>query len=162
MNRKSVRLEVTPAEMRYLRETEGLTNKQIAERLDCAPATVYRYIGKRSNAVANAQAQNKPCPVPERIATGRYDEEPVVEVESTMETEKKPAVSEPSFSSFAPSLTVVKRREIIDFKGDYCLFTVDTGEGTVDMKGGVMEGTLDKEALFHFIRELMEIHKLFK
>ncbi len=42
------------------------------------------------------------------------------------------------------------------------MFTVDTGEGTVDMKGGVMEGTLDKEALFHFIRELMEIHKLFK
>lgn len=161
MNKKSVRLEVTPAEMRYLRETEGLTNKQIAERLDCAPATVYRYIGKRSNAVANAQAQNKPCPVPAHIATGRYEEEPV-EVESTMETEKKPVVSEPSFSSFAPSLTVVKRREIIDFKGDYCLFTVDTGEGTVDMKGGVMEGTLDKEALFHFIRELMEIHKLFK
>ncbi len=89
MNKKSVRLEVTPAEMRYLRETEGLTNKQIAERLDCAPATVYRYIGKRSNAVVNAQAQNKPCPVPERIATGRYDEEPVVEVESTMEAEKK-------------------------------------------------------------------------
>lgn len=87
MNRKAVRLEVTPAEMRYLRETEGLTNKQIAERLDCAPATVYRYIGKRSNAVANAQAQNKPCPVPAHIATGRYEEEPV-EVESTMEQKK--------------------------------------------------------------------------
>ena len=42
------------------------------------------------------------------------------------------------------------------------MFTVDTGEGTIDMKDGVIEGTLDKDALYHFIRELMEIHKLFK
>lgn len=57
---------------------------------------------------------------------------------------------------------MIKRREIIDFKGDYCMYTVDTGEGTVDMKGGVIEGTLDKDSLYHFIRELMEIHKLVK
>lgn len=162
MGRKSVRLEVSPTEMLYLREHEGLTNKQIAERLDVSPATVYRFIGKRSNAVANAIAQNKPCPVPEHIASGRY-EEPTLEVESTMDEQKKAeVVSEPSFSAFAPTLSLIKRREIIDFKGDYCMFTVDTGEGTIDMKDGVVEGTLDKDALYHFIRELMEIHKLFK
>ena len=161
MGRKSVRLEVSPSEMLYLREHEGLTNKQISERLDVSIATVYRFIGKRSNAVANAIAQNKPCPVPEHIASGRY-EEPTSEVESTMDEQKKPEVSEDSFSAFAPTLSLIKRREIIDFKGDYCMFTVDTGEGTIDMKVGVIEGTLDKDALYHFIRELMEIHKLFK
>ena len=88
MGRKSVRLEVSPSEMLYLREHEGLTNKQISERLDVSIATVYRFIGKRSNAVANAIAQNKPCPVPEHIASGRY-EEPTSEVESTMEAQKK-------------------------------------------------------------------------
>ena len=88
MGRKSVRLEVSPSEMLYLREHEGLTNKQISERLDVSIATVYRFIGKRSNAVANAIAQNKPCPVPEHIASGRY-EEPTSEVESTMEEQKK-------------------------------------------------------------------------
>lgn len=160
MGRKSVRLEVSPTEMLYLREHEGLTNKQISERLDVSPATVYRFIGKRSNAVANAMAQNKPCPVPEHIASGRYEEP--TEVESTMDEQKKPEVSEDSFSAFAPTLSLIKRREIIDFKGDYCMYTVDTGEGTVDMKDGVIEGTLDKDALYHFIRELMEIHKLFK
>lgn len=161
MGRKSVRLEVSPTEMLYLREHEGLTNKQISERLDVSIATVYRFIGKRSNAVANAMAQNKPCPVPEHIASGRY-EEPTSEVESTMDEQKKPEVSEDSFSAFAPTLSLINRREIIDFKGDYCMFTVDTGEGTIDMKDGVIEGTLDKDALYHFIRELMEIHKLFK
>ena len=88
MGRKSVRLEVTPSEMLYLREHEGLTNKQISERLDVSPATVYRFIGKRSNAVANAIAQNKPCPVPEHIASGRYEEP--TEVESTMDEQKNP------------------------------------------------------------------------
>ena len=160
MGRKSVRLEVSPSEMLYLREHEGLTNKQISERLDVSIATVYRFIGKRSNAVANAMAQNKPCPVPEHIASGRYEEP--TEVESTMDEQKKPEVSEDSFSAFAPTLSLINRREIIDFKGDYCMFTVDTGEGTIDMKDGVIEGTLDKDALYHFIRELMEIHKLFK
>ena len=87
MNRKAIRLEVTPAEMRYLRESEGLTNKQIAERLNISVNTVYRYIGKRSYAIANAQAQNKPCPVPDHIATGLYEDESV-EVENTMEQKK--------------------------------------------------------------------------
>ena len=89
MGRKSVRLEVSPSEMLYLREHEGLTNKQISERLDVSIATVYRFIGKRSNAVANAMAQNKPCPVPEHIASGRY-EETTSEVESTMVEQKNP------------------------------------------------------------------------
>lgn len=167
--RKSLKLEISVSEMLHYREQEGLTNKQIAERLGCSVATVYRFIGKRSYSVANAQAQNKPLPVPEAVATGRVEspieeDEPIVE-EPTMEVQKKPvvsAVSETPFSSFAPSLTVLKRREIIDFKGDYCTFEVDTGTESVNMKDGVIEGVMDKNGLFCFIRELMEIYKLFK
>lgn len=38
--------EVTVQEMQHMRE-EGLTNKQIAERLDCNYITVKRYLGKQ-------------------------------------------------------------------------------------------------------------------
>lgn len=91
--RKSLKLEISVSEMLHYREQEGLTNKQIAERLGCSVATVYRFIGKRSYSVANAQAQNKPRPVPEAVATGRVEapieeDEPIVE-EPTMEVQKK-------------------------------------------------------------------------
>lgn len=91
--RKSLKLEISVSEMLHYREQEGLTNKQIAERLGCSVATVYRFIGKRSYSVANAQAQNKPLPVPEAVATGRVEapieeDEPIVE-EPTMEVQKK-------------------------------------------------------------------------
>lgn len=84
--KKSLKLEISVSEMLYLRENEGLTNKQIAERLGCSVATVYRFIGKRSYSVTNAQAQNKPLPVPESVATGRIEapigkDEPMVEVQ---------------------------------------------------------------------------------
>lgn len=162
--KKSLKLEISVSEMLYYRVNEGLTNKQIAERLGCSVATVYRFIGKRSYSVANAQAQNKPLPVPESVATGRI-EAPIGEDEPMVEVQKKPVVSdipEAPFSSFAPSLTVLKRREIIDFKGDYCTFEVDTGTESVNMKDGVIEGVMDKNGLFCFIRELMEIYKMFK
>lgn len=163
MNRKAVRLEVTPAEMRYLRETEGLTNKQIAERLDCAPATVYRYIGKRSNAVANAQAQNKPCPVPAHIATGRYEEEPV-EVESTME-QKKPAFSAGSGSvpeKPVSTLSLLNEVKIIQLQGSECQYEVNTGEKTVTVKNGAVEVIMfDLEALTRFMAELTEISHVY-
>lgn len=61
--RKKLYKDVTVSEMLTLRQ-EGLSNHQIAKRLDVSEATVYRYIGKKSFAVANAEAQNKPCPIP--------------------------------------------------------------------------------------------------
>lgn len=48
------------AEIMYELRRQGMTNKQIAENLDCCIATVYNTIGKKSYAVANAEAQNKP------------------------------------------------------------------------------------------------------
>lgn len=158
MNRKAIRLEVTPAEMRYLRESEGLTNKQIAERLNISVNTVYRYIGKRSYAIANAQAQNKPCPVPDHVATGLYEES--VEVESTME-QKKPGVSAGSGSlPEAPvsTLSLLNEVKIIQLQGSECQYEVNTGEKTVTVKNGAVEVIMfDLEALTRFMAELTEI-----
>lgn len=42
------------------------------------------------------------------------------------------------------------------------MFEVDTGEETVSMKDGLVNGLLDKNSLFVFVRELMEIYKLFE
>lgn len=162
--RKPLKQEVSPSEMLYLRESEGLSNKQIAQRIGCSVSSVYAFIGKRSRSVANALAQNKPLPVPESVVTGRY-EESVRKEENPMMEQKKAANVEPSdstFSSFAPTLTVLKERRIIEFKGDGCVFEVDTGEETVSMKDGLVNGLLDKNSLFVFVRELMEIYKLFE
>lgn len=42
------------------------------------------------------------------------------------------------------------------------MFEVDTGEEIVTMKDGLVNGLLDKNTLFVFVRELMEIYKLFE
>lgn len=160
---RTLKQEVSLSEMLYLRETEGLSNKQIAEKIGCSVSSVYAFIEKRSRSVANALEQNKPLPVPESVVTGRY-EEPVRKEENPM-MEQKAANVEPSdstFSSFAPTLTVLKERRIIEFKGDGCMFEVDTSEETVTMKDGLVNGLLDKNTLFVFVRELMEIYKLFE
>lgn len=86
--RKPLKQEVSPSEMLYLRESEGLSNKQIAQRIGCSVSSVYAFIGKRSRSVANALAQNKPLPVPESVVTGRY-EEPVRKEENPMMEQKK-------------------------------------------------------------------------
>ncbi len=158
---RTLKQEVSLSEMLYLRETEGLSNKQIAERIGCSVASVYRFIGKRSRSVANALAQNKPLPVPESLVTGRYetigkDENKMMDFPKNVDVEAKDS------RSFAPTLTVVKERRIIEFKGDACMFEVDTGEETVTMKDGLVNGLLDKNTLFVFVRELMEIYKLFE
>lgn len=42
---------------------QGMTNKQIANALGVAPTTVYRYIGRMSQAVKYAEITNKPSPI---------------------------------------------------------------------------------------------------
>lgn len=45
MRRKS--FEVSYGELLYMREVEGLSNKEIAARCGCSVATVYKYLGAR-------------------------------------------------------------------------------------------------------------------
>ena len=182
--RKSLKHEVSQQEMQYMRLEEGLSNKQIAERLGISVNTVYRYIGKRSYAVTNARAQNKPVPVPEVIATGRYEEEPTEEQEVIEEVavgmeDQKPIISEnhdiggqapftvvKAEAPYIPTMPVLKERRIVEFQGDYCVFEVDTGDKSVTMKDGatsaLVTGILDVDSLGYFIRELMQVHNMLK
>lgn len=43
---RPVGAEISIESMRYMREEEGMTNKEIAERLGLSVATIYHYLGK--------------------------------------------------------------------------------------------------------------------
>jgi hypothetical protein len=147
---------------------EGLTNKQIADRLGISPSTVYRYIGKMSRAVKAAEEQNKPCPV-DKDLSGYYREEyddrfvapveipePEPEPETTEVTEEEPAMDIQDKSV----LKVIKEVRILDLEGALCKYNVNPLTGDVEFSGGVINGLLDKASLLIFIRELSEVSKL--
>lgn len=48
------------AEIMYSLRRQGMTNKQIADNLGVTPTTVYRHIGRMSEAVKHAEVQHKP------------------------------------------------------------------------------------------------------
>lgn len=52
MYRTALKHEVSASEMQYLRD-QGLTNKQIAERLDISQATVCRYLPPKTTRLTN-------------------------------------------------------------------------------------------------------------
>ena len=45
MAKEALSNSVSISELRHMREVEGLTNKEIAKRLDVAPSTISRYLG---------------------------------------------------------------------------------------------------------------------
>ena len=47
MAKRKVLVDLTVAEMRNMRNLDGLSNAEIAQRLDISVPTVYRYIGPR-------------------------------------------------------------------------------------------------------------------
>ena len=168
MRVKSLKNEVSVSELLHMRE-QGMTNKQIASSLDVSVNTVYRYIGRKSEAVKRAAVQGKPCPVPNPL----HLEEEKPAIERAMKEEKKvekPAqkvVEGPQIRSseqYETNLPVLKERRIVELQGDYCVYEVDTGDKSVIMKNGeesaLVTGMLDKESLGLFIRELMQIHRL--
>ena len=46
---------------------QGMSNKQIADKLGVSCSTIYRYAGRKSQQVKYAEVQNKPCPVPNPV-----------------------------------------------------------------------------------------------
>lgn len=45
MTREPLSKSISVSELRHMREEEGLTNKEIADRLDVAPTTIAKYLG---------------------------------------------------------------------------------------------------------------------
>lgn len=138
------------AEIMYELRRQGMTNKQIAENLDCCITTVYNTIGKKSYAVANAEAQNKP---------------PVVDPPKTAEIGTIEAVSSegdklPDPPKKKPFLTVLSAKYTM--QGEMCQYIIDTAAGTVEMpeNASMVSGTLDKSTISRFIDELIQVRDL--
>lgn len=158
--RRKLSHEISISEMLTMRQ-EGLTNKQIAERLDTAVSTVYRYIGRRSEAVKHAAVQGKPCPIPTSAVqeaakpqTQPKEEQPVSIKD---ESPKKPCLP--------TSMFVLKESHSYDLQGLVCVFRVDTGAHTVEMRdenNGTVTGMIDARDLPAFIRELQEVLEIIK
>lgn len=168
--------ELSVSELLQLRE-EGLSNKQIADRLEISVTTVYQWIGRRSQAVKHAAVQNKPCPIPnpmnivpvvqkEKGPEKAKEEMPMFQEEKPVQSTDLPATQPMQRDPYRPTLPVLKRREIVDLQGTFCCFRVDTGDLTVEMtdsegeSSALINGLLDKESLGLFIRELMQVHTM--
>lgn len=156
--RRPVYRDISPDEMRRLREVEGLTNKQIAERCGCSVPTVYAYIGKRSDAVVNARAQNKPLPVPAHIAIGG-GEATTDGMDITGEDTHGESIGTVMLdASHVSTLSVLEEVRMIQLSGSECQYEVNTGDKTVTVRNGAVEVIMfDKESLTRFIGELNEI-----
>lgn len=146
--------DISMSELRGLR-AQGLTNKQIAQRLDIAVSTVYRYIGKKSFDVMNAEAQNKPNPINRIQIEYKPHEEPM----AIPVTDKKPdpVVNEAPVHN---ALRVLDKTVVYSLGGTLCDYEVNTKSLNVEMKNGLITGIIDKESIGKFIEELKEIEKL--
>lgn len=179
MRRKALKEEVSISELLYMRE-QGMTNKAIAESLGVHVNTIYRYIGRRSQAVKYAEVQGKACPIPNptNVIAEEKEKEPVsqaqevkkvyMNVKPVKEENQVPAVVHApaaSADSYQPPLPILKERRIVEMQGEFCVFEVDTGDKTIVMKDrdgdtALVTGLLDMESAGKFIRELMKLYSM--
>lgn len=171
MSRK-LEKDVSISELLNMR-ADGMTNHQIAQHLGVSDTTIYRYIGKRSFAVVNAMAQNKPCPIKNEscIEPGRFFKtmpDDVVFVgyqqsnndESTEEDEQTMSVKPDGEPKSVAGMAVLRVCHVYDLKGSLCTFHVNTGEGTVEMTaegGSLITGMLDRHTIPEFVAELQSV-----
>lgn len=155
----------------YNMRAEGMTNKQIAFALGVHPNTIYKYIGRMSEAVKHAEVQNKPPVVPEmKIVQPESDKKPqeksLIEkarkenaekrkeevVEKKVENEMPIAQIKPQPKS---TLRVISQR--VSLEGNICKYVVDSESNSLEITDGTVTGLLDRETLTAFISELIEI-----
>lgn len=157
---------------------QGMTNKQIADALGVHPNTVYRYIGRMSQAVKYAEITNKPSPIAGPVSA-RVEEpkRPLVAAQATTHThdsidasdatdeEKTPQPPLSKLSNTASAITgsdsllrVISTRSTL--QGSLCNYIVDSNTGTIEMTDGLISGLLDRETIQRFIAELQEASKL--
>ena len=164
-NRKLYRdIDVTTM---YNMRADGMTNKQIANALGVCPATVYRYIGKKSQAVKRAEVQKKPPVIKPKLTQGedgiKRDENGLTMVEAAKlyNEERKKKEAEKEKKAIAPelkgtsSLRIVSTR--IKLAGNLCEYVVDKESDSIEISGTVLNGMLDRASLEALIAELQDI-----
>lgn len=151
------------SELLHLRES-GMTNHQIAQAVGCAESTVYRYIGRRSQAVKYAAIQNKPCPVPEKIAVSvesvELDTPDQIQEGDTTMLDSCPVTTPVATPVLSAPLPVIKQICVYEMQGASCVFRVDTTSTVIEMldKGGsVISGMIDIADVDAFVSELRKI-----
>lgn len=158
--RKKLSHEISVSEMLTMRQ-EGLTNKQIADRLDISVSTVYQYIGRRSEAVMHAAVQGKPCPVSFQSTSTAAEPEIQQKEEAPMQKNDEGVKQSP----LPTSMRVLKEAHSYDLQGLACVFRVDTGTHSVELRdenSGTVTGMIDAYDLPAFIRELQEVLEILK
>lgn len=145
------------AEIMYEMRRQNMTNKQIADSLGVCVSTVYKTIGRKSEAVKHAEVQNKP-PVVEKILEEMY----VIDAEAGF----KPFVPKPKEVEAPPVkkplLAILSAKYTM--QGELCQYVIDTNAGTVEMVEGasMVTGILDKQTIRRFIEELEQVDGMLK
>lgn len=171
MYRKPLEKEISISELTYLRN-QGLTNKQIAEKLGYSKNTISRYLPRtrkenvklsESDKAEIVSLYTKGTSVLQIAAKFNASTTAIYHVLGVIVKKKsrkqKTAVSA-SIDIQVPEEKPsgrLKRKDLIIYTGLYGSYTVDAKEGTVLLKE--TEATLNKEELRLYIRDLMDIWK---
>lgn len=143
----------------YSMRNEGMTNRQIAEKLDCSYQTVLNHIGPMPK-----EMQEKAI-----VEKQKRHRAPKVEKEETQKTELEPVakLKQPK-SEVEPDNSVIERLTahdsyVLQFEctkvtanGKLCKYTIDTKAKTVTAHDGILAGTMSREELATVIFELKE------
>ena len=127
--RRSITHEVSVSEMRRMREEEGLTNIEIAERLDCSSQTVWRYIGPMPPEMVRAA----------KSMGGRNRKKIPLQIDRIETLPKAPTQPEPVEESPVYMLTT---NEIITVTSPTRRYTIDRDTETVDVESKEGDGAL--------------------
>lgn len=134
MYKKSLANEISISELKQYRQ-EGLTNKQIAQRVGCCPATIARYLGKQP---AGLRAP--------------YGSEKAI-VKSVEET---PITILPSRNT---SLSLVSETKIMD--GKYHQYTINSfGNISIVSKCQDQKLQLNQRGMEEYLTELMDAYSV--
>ena len=143
----------------YSMRNEGMTNRQIAEKLNCSYQTVLNHIGpmpKKLQEKALEVKQKK-----HRAPKMEKEETQQPELQMVESLEQIEAVAEPNNSlierltahdSFVLQFECTK----VTAKGKLCQYTIDTKAKTVTAHDGILAGTMTREELATVIFELKE------
>lgn len=146
--------EVSVSELLEMRKTMSVA--EIASSLDVSIGTVYKYIGKKSVLIAQAAQQNKPSPILDTVKP--IEEHSKEEVEVFKAPEKK----EPEVR---PVMKVLREHVVRDLQGSVCVFHLDTGSNTIELKDegeSTVTGLLALDDIPLFMAELDHIYKTMK